>query len=166
VKGHRVAPGWGAACGLPEAQGGRHAPFVRRGSSWHDHGGAGRDRRPAEAAFDTGFSHRSQICTIRPDRTGLRQLTQVAKGYTVSSPEFSPDGIRILFTIDGRIWVMNAADSAQRQVTRQAGCMNNNPSRARDGRKIVLLTNLNQLVLSIRGTEPTGVPHKTACLCG
>jgi Tol biopolymer transport system component len=75
----------------------------------------------------------------------------VAKGYTVSSPEFSPDGIRIVFTIDGQIWVMNADGSAQRQVTHQAGFMNNNPSWALDGRKIALLTNLNQLVLSIRG---------------
>jgi Tol biopolymer transport system component len=72
---------------------------------------------PAQAAspgangrivFDTAFSHRPQIFTIKPDGTGLRQLTHVAKGHAASSPEFSPDGTRIVFTIDGQIWVMNA----------------------------------------------------------
>ncbi|HWN01231.1 MAG TPA: hypothetical protein VNO54_29615, partial [Streptosporangiaceae bacterium] len=71
--------------------------------------------------FDTAFSHRPQIFTIRPDGTGLRQLTRVAKGHAASSPEFSPDGTKIVFTIDGQIWVMNPNGGAQRQLASQAG---------------------------------------------
>ena len=101
---------------------------------------------PAQAAFpgtngrivfDTAFSHRPQIFTIRPDGTGLRQLTRVVKGHAASSPEVSPDGTRIVFTIDGQIWVMNADGRAQLQLTRQAGFVNQQPSWSPDGRKIV-----------------------------
>jgi Tol biopolymer transport system component len=101
---------------------------------------------PAQAAFpgangrivfDTAFSHRPQIFTIRPDGTGLRQLTHVAKGHVAGSPEFSPDGARVVFTIDGQIWVMNADGSAQRQLTSQAGFVNQQPSWSPDGRRIV-----------------------------
>ncbi len=101
---------------------------------------------PAQAAFpgtngrivfDTAFSHRPQIFTINPDGTGLRQLTHVAKGHAAGSPEFSPDGTRIVFTIDGQIWVMNADGSAQHQLTNQAGFVNQQPSWSPDGRKIV-----------------------------
>src|SRR5215470_4914217 len=92
---------------------------------------------PAQAAFpgtngrivfDTAFSHRPQIFTIRPDGTGLRQLTHVAKDHAASSPEFAPDGTRIVFTIDGQIWVMNANGSAQHQLTNQAGFVNQQPT--------------------------------------
>src|SRR5262252_6818216 len=101
---------------------------------------------PAQAAFpgtngrivfDTSFGHRPQIFTIRPDGTGLRQLTHVTKGHAASSPEFSPDGTRIVFTIDGQIWVMNADGSAQHELTDQAGFVNQQPSWSPDGRKIV-----------------------------
>jgi Tol biopolymer transport system component len=87
--------------------------------------------------FDTAFSHRPQIYTIRPDGTGRQQLTHVAKGHAVSSPEFSPGGTRIVFTIDEQIWVMNADGSAQHQLTHQAGFLDHNPSWSPDGRKIV-----------------------------
>jgi TolB protein len=87
--------------------------------------------------FDTAFSHRPQIYTIRPGGTGLRQLTHVAKGHSASSPEFSPNGTRIVFTIDSQIWVMNADGSAQHQLTHQARFVNQQPSWSPDGRKIV-----------------------------
>jgi hypothetical protein len=91
---------------------------------------------PAQAAFpgangrvvfDTAFSHRPQIFTIRPDGTGLRQLTRVAKGHAAGSPEFSPDGTKIVFTIDGQIWVMNAGGGAQHQLASQAGFADQQP---------------------------------------
>jgi len=51
---------------------------------------------PAQAAFpganggivfDTAFSHRLQLFTIRPDGTGLRQLTHVPKGHAAGSSQ-------------------------------------------------------------------------------
>jgi Tol biopolymer transport system component len=101
---------------------------------------------PAQAAFpgangrivfDTAFGHRPQIFTIRPDGTGLRQLTHVARGHAAGSPEVSPDGRRVVFTIDGQVWVMHADGSGQRQLTHQAGFVNQRPSWSPDGRKVV-----------------------------
>ncbi len=64
-------------------------------------------------AFATDFSRHPQIFTVLPDGAGLRQLTHVPKGHAASSPDWSPDGTRILFTIDNEIWVMNADGSHQ-----------------------------------------------------
>jgi TolB protein len=102
--------------------------------------------------FDTGFSGRPQIYTIRPDGTGRRQLTHVAKGHAVSSPEFSPGGTRIVFTIDEQIWVMNADGSGQHQPTHRAGFLNHNPSWSPDG-KTVLYVHDGQ-VYRARVTKP------------
>ena len=53
-------------------------------------------------AFSTDFSRPSRIFTVLPNAQGfLRQLTHVPKrAQGVSSPEWSPNGTKILFTID------------------------------------------------------------------
>ena len=88
-------------------------------------------------AFSTDFSSRPQIFTVRPGGTDLRQLTHVAKGHAASSPEWSPDGTKILFTIDNQIWVMNADGSKQRQLTQGAGIQSQAPSWSPDAARIV-----------------------------
>ena len=88
-------------------------------------------------AFSTDFSARPQIFTVRPGGAGLRQLTHVSKGHAASSPQWSPDGTKILFTIDTQIWVMNADGSNQRQLTQTAGIESQAPSWSPDGTKIV-----------------------------
>src|SRR5215467_4143095 len=113
---------------------------------------------PAQAAFpgvngrivfDTAFSHRPQIFTIRPDGAGLRQLTHVARGHAAGSPEFSPDGTRIVFTIDGQIWVRNADGNAQHQLTNQAGFVNQQPSWSPDGHKIAFESNRGGYICAV-----------------
>ena len=86
--------------------------------------------------FDTSFSHRPQIFSIRADGSGLRQLTHFDKGHVVSSPEISPDGRKVVFTVDDQIWVMNADGTAQRRLTNQSRFLNDQPSWAPDGSAI------------------------------
>ena len=66
---------------------------------------------------------RSQYYTVRPDGTGLTQLTHFpfSKGHRLFSAAFSPDGSQIVFgradgTGRGDIWVMNADGSNQHTV--------------------------------------------------
>src|SRR5215813_7925702 len=127
---------------------------------------------PAQAAFpgtngrivfDTAFSHRPQIFTIRPDGTGLRQLTRVAKGHAASSPEVSPDGTRIVFTIDGQIWVMNANGGAVKRLT-DPNLEANSPDWSPDGRHILFGTNCDRprsqiWVMNADGSGPHPLTH-------
>jgi Tol biopolymer transport system component len=65
----------------------------------------------------------SNVFTLRPDGTGLRQLTHEAKaGVRDLADSFSPDGKKIIFArfIDGgafQVYVMNADGSGQKQLT-------------------------------------------------
>jgi Tol biopolymer transport system component len=61
----------------------------------------------------------------------------VSKGHAASSPEWSPDGTKILFTIDTQIWVMNSDGSDQRQLTHDAAIQSQQPSWSPDGTRIV-----------------------------
>jgi TolB protein len=76
----------------------------------------------------TGPGGRHDICAVRPDGTGLRQLTSHARGNY--SPAWSPDGKRIVF-MSGRahpglmdIYVMNADGKRETRLTK--GTIDNN----------------------------------------
>ena len=65
----------------------------------------------------------SQIYVVRPDGTGLRQLTRFKAGTAVLSYSFSPDGKWIMFAKSGKggepdIFVMRANGTDIRPVTR------------------------------------------------
>ena len=66
----------------------------------------------------------TDIYAIRPDGTGLRQLTN-SRGYLNAMPDWSPDGTRIAFVSDRQrrheiadIYVMNADGTHQKPLTR------------------------------------------------
>jgi Tol biopolymer transport system component len=65
----------------------------------------------------------SQIYVIRPNGSGLRQITRFKTGTTVLSYSFSPDGKWIAFAKTGRggqpdVFVMRANGTSMRPVTR------------------------------------------------
>ena len=100
---------------------------------------------PVEAAFpgangrivfSTDFSHPSQIYTMRPNGTDVQQLTHVSRGRA-RSPDMSPDGTKIVFTLSRRIWVMNADGSDLRQLTDEAGFVDQQASWSPDATKIL-----------------------------
>jgi Tol biopolymer transport system component len=88
-------------------------------------------------AFSTDQGDTPQVFTVRPDGTGLKQLTHVAAGHAASAPSWSPDGSKIVFTIDNQVWVMNRDGSGKRQLTtHQNGFENHNPTWSPDARSI------------------------------
>lgn len=96
-------------------------------------------------AFSTGFDGSdptltSQIFTIRPDGSGIRQLTHVPHGDHALNPGFSASGKRIAFESDVtgnfEVWVMNADGSGQTELTSDPTFQNFHPRWSPDGTRI------------------------------
>lgn len=84
-------------------------------------------------AFATGFilvnpdtSATTQVETVRPDGTGVRQLTHVHDGKQAGAPAFSPDGRTIAYVSNQAgdnfsVWSMHTDGSHQHQLFGAAG---------------------------------------------
>jgi Tol biopolymer transport system component len=87
------------------------------------------------------LSAHSQVFTIESDGSNLTQLTDVAGDQAAGSPEFSPDGERIVYQSNEsgafHIWVMAADGTSQEQLTDEEGFEDFQPSWSPDGERIV-----------------------------
>ena len=101
---------------------------VRRVTAWKLHAGDGPDWAPDGSLIlfrsneDVGDFEKSQIYAIRPDGTGLTQLTHVAPPTRLFSSSFSPDGTRVVFAMAGKgrlpdLYTMATDGTDIRQVT-------------------------------------------------
>jgi Tol biopolymer transport system component len=72
-------------------------------------------------AFTSRLSYQPQVWVVRPDGSGLVQLTDGADGSTSITPVWSPDGRKLLFQrkANGQVtlWTMNADGTDQRQLS-------------------------------------------------
>jgi TolB protein len=100
---------------------------LRRITPWSLHAGDGADWAPdgSRLLFRSKVDvddARSQYYTVRPDGTGLTQLTHFPfMGRRLFSATFSPDGRQIVFAKAdakgrGDVWLMNADGSDQRPI--------------------------------------------------
>ena len=87
------------------------------------------------------LSGHSNVYTINPDGTGLRQLTHVGAAQAAGAPDWSPGGAKIVYesnqTGDYRIWVMNADGSGQRRLADDPGFADLEPAWSPDGTHIL-----------------------------
>jgi len=87
------------------------------------------------------LSGHSNVYTINPDGTGLRQLTHVGAAQAAGAPDWSPSGDKIVYasnqTGDYRIWVMNADGSGQARVADDPGFADLDPAWSPDGTRIL-----------------------------
>jgi Tol biopolymer transport system component len=122
-------------------------------------------------AFSTGSDGSepltSQIFTVGPDGSGVHQLTHVAKGKHSLSPDFSPDGKKILYQSDvtgnNEIWAMAANGSGKVQLTDNPDFQNLHPRWSPDGARIVfsrcipLLFGLQDCHIAVMNADGTGL---------
>ena len=111
----------------------------------------GRSRLLVTDAYDPSWSVRNRIAftrghgriwTIRPDGTGLHKI--VGRGR---EPDWSPDGLRIVYEFDSTIWIALADGSHVRRVHRGFS-----PVFSPDGRRIAFIGRFNSLyTMSVRG---------------
>jgi TolB protein len=87
------------------------------------------------------LSQPSQVFTIKADGSSLTQLTHVGDDQAAGSPDFSPDGKKILYESNEsgafHIWVMNADGSDQVQLTNDDGFEDFQPSWSPDGKNVL-----------------------------
>jgi TolB protein len=87
------------------------------------------------------LSAHSNVYTINPDGTGLRQLTHVGAAQAAGAPDWSPGGDKIVYesnqTGDYRIWVMNADGSGQTRLADDPGFADLEPAWSPDGARIL-----------------------------
>jgi Tol biopolymer transport system component len=105
-------------------------------------------------AFSTGFiqpdpdsSAHSQVFTVNPDGTDVRQLTHVPKGSEAGDPDWSPSGRRIAYVSNTSgnfaLLVMNADGSHKHQLAYTKGWDYFQPRWSPDGTRFVV-TRCNQ----------------------
>lgn len=104
--------------------------------------------RNGRIAFSTDFRldvglGGAQIYTVRPDGTGIKQLTHVPGDKGAISPDWSADGRRILYHSDvtgnWEIWAMDADGSNQTQLTNETAYDHFDGSWSPDGSHIVFV---------------------------
>jgi Tol biopolymer transport system component len=91
------------------------------------------------ARGDLGFH--TDVFTVRPDGSGLQQLTHVPDDAAAALPSWSPDGTKIAFesNVSGNyeIWVMDADGRDKTQITDEPRFQHLTPSWSPDGTQIV-----------------------------
>lgn len=84
----------------------------------------------------------SQIYTVRPDGSGLRQLTHLGPGQNAFGPHWSADGQRIAYVSDitgsAAVWVMQGDGTRNHEPLSDPGYDHFSPSWSPDGQRLVL----------------------------
>lgn len=83
------------------------------------------------------FVRGGNVFTIKPDGTGLRQLTTDGRS---GGPRWSPDGTRLAYVDRGNLWIMNANGSHKTQVSSAAPAFTDaRPSWSPNGRYLAFV---------------------------
>jgi Tol biopolymer transport system component len=104
-----------------------------------------------------GSATGNDIWIMNSNGTGQTQLTSSTDEE--KSPEFSPDGTKIVYvraTGSNQIWLMNADGTNQHVLLNNPGVQDTGPSWSPDGQKIVYEDSVNGLsVMNADGSNPT-----------
>ena len=104
---------------------------------------------PGLIAFSSGFilpdpdlGGPSQVYTVRPDGTQLRQLTHVPAGKHAGAPDISPDGSKIAYVSDVSgsfaVWAMKSDGTQQHRLFGRKGYDYFQPRWSPDGSRLLV----------------------------
>jgi len=112
---------------------------------------------------DLGLGN-SQIYSVRPNGTGLKQLTDFPNGVNAHRPSPSPDGMKVLFNREdedsAQIWIMNADGSDRHRFLRDRGAFDFDASWSPDGSQIAFSRCPKDFVncgIAIANADGTGI---------
>src|SRR3954469_19169273 len=125
-------------------------------------------------AFSSGFilndpdvENPSQVYTVRPDGSQLRQLTHVPDGKHAGAPDISSNGAKIAYVSDVggnfAVWAMNTDGTHQHRLFGRDGYDYLQPNWSPDGKRL-LVTRCHQIAFltpcDIVLTDPDGSPQR------
>lgn len=108
-------------------------PVLLAASARPAHAFAGRN---GHVAYDGSWSAKGRISVRNPNGKGLRRIRVAGRPI---DPTFSPLGVRIAFATNGRIWIMGADGTNQRQLM-VTPVPSRQPAWSPDGSRIVFST--------------------------
>ena len=143
------------------------AATMLAGTGTGDPAGAGFPGVNGKIAFDSAREGNLDIYAMRPDGTGVTNLTD--HPASDSEPAWSPDGSKIAFLSDrggtGEIWVMNADGSGPTQLTDHPAA-DFEQAWSPDGTKLAFTTNrdgnFELYVMNADGSGPTRLTNDAA----
>jgi len=101
------------------------------------------ERTIAFQGYPAGRLNGSQIYLVKPDGSGLTQLTSTSESPSgASSPSWSPDNSKIIYiskegTFSSDVWVMNSDGSEKQNLTNGRVDFPSSPKFSPDGRRIL-----------------------------
>jgi len=91
----------------------------------------------------------AELAVVAPDGTGYRPIVRLSGGGTIGNPTWSPDGMRIVFTVNtgfgGELYIANADGTAARRLLAHGGWDDIDPRWSPDGRYIAFAAGIAQL---------------------
>jgi Tol biopolymer transport system component len=108
----------------------------------------------AEIVFRSNRNGDEELYKMDADGTDVRKLTDTADPAGPFSPDWSPNGTKIAFSLNRDIWVMNPAGTGQRRLTTSPlGAYAGAPSWSPEGTKIAF---------QLYTTRTVGTPYDTS----
>ena len=114
------------------------------------------------AQIGDAFPQNEGIWTVKPDATGLTQLTQTADGGD-RNPDWSPNGAKVAFDRFGSLWTMNADGTAQAALTNPT--VGEEPDWSLDGSQLAFMRPNGDYEIhraNANGTAPAPLTNNTA----
>jgi TolB protein len=144
--------------------------FVVGGLAWPAPAGAAFPGSNGRIVFGSLRTGTQALFTMKPDGSGVRQLTHFGTNFQTAVPSWSPDGAHVVFQAgpdfrERDIWVIDADGSNAHRVFKDPWFFDGNPSYSPDGKSIVFFRGVEESAsiwrVDVDGTHLTQLTPQT-----